>query len=46
MAAYRAALSVIFPGRSIEAALLYTVGPLLIALPAELLDNHLPTPRG
>ena len=46
MAAYRAALSVIFPGRSIEAALLYTVGPLLIALPAELLDNHLPTAGG
>ncbi len=33
MEAYRDALSVIFPGRSIEVALLYTSGPRLIALP-------------
>ncbi|MDQ3074874.1 MAG: double-strand break repair helicase AddA [Pseudomonadota bacterium] len=34
MLAYAAALGVIFPGRRIEAALLYTHGPSLIALPA------------
>ena len=34
MAAYAAALAVIFPGRAIEAALLYTAGPRFIALPA------------
>ena len=32
MAAYRGALAAIFPGRRIEAALLYTAGPRLIAL--------------
>ena len=35
MEAYAAALSVIFPGRRIEAALLYTSGPKLITLPVE-----------
>jgi ATP-dependent helicase/nuclease subunit A len=34
MRAYADALGVIFPGRRIEAALLYTHGPTLIALPA------------
>ena len=34
MRAYADALAVIFPGRRIEAALLYTHGPVLIALPA------------
>jgi len=34
MRAYADALGVIFPGRRIEAALLYTHGPALIALPA------------
>ncbi|MES2905107.1 MAG: double-strand break repair helicase AddA [Pseudomonadota bacterium] len=33
MAAYVEALKVIFPGRSVEAALLYTSGPKMIALP-------------
>jgi ATP-dependent helicase/nuclease subunit A len=42
MAAYRAALRAIFPDRAVEAALLYTAAPLLHALPAELLDAHLP----
>ena len=32
MSAYAAALRVIFPGRAVEAALLYTAGPNLIAL--------------
>ena len=33
MAAYAEALRVIFPGRNVEAALLYTSGPKMIALP-------------
>jgi len=42
MGAYAAALAVIYPGRVIEAAVLYTQAPLLIALPAELLAIHKP----
>ncbi|HEU4958909.1 MAG TPA: double-strand break repair helicase AddA [Sphingomonas sp.] len=42
MAAYAAALGVIFPGRRIEAALLYTATAALFALPADLLDRHKP----
>jgi ATP-dependent helicase/nuclease subunit A len=42
MAAYVAALEVIFPGRSIEAALLYTSGPKLIPLPVLLIEKHKP----
>ena len=42
MAAYAAALRVIFPGRTIEAALLYTAGPVLFDLPEPLLDAHKP----
>ncbi|HEX7781189.1 MAG TPA: double-strand break repair helicase AddA [Sphingobium sp.] len=42
MAAYVAALEVIFPGRTVEAALLYTAGPALIALPGEVLGSHKP----
>ncbi|MEH3120987.1 MAG: double-strand break repair helicase AddA [Sphingomonas phyllosphaerae] len=38
MAAYHAALEVIFPGTRVEVALLYTAGPRLIDLPAALLD--------
>jgi ATP-dependent helicase/nuclease subunit A len=37
MAAYAAALGAIYPGRRIEAALLYTAAPRLIAIPAEAL---------
>ena len=37
MAAYAAALGVIFPGRAVAAALVYTAGPTLIGLPAALL---------
>lgn len=40
MAAYTAALRVIFPGRAVEAALLYTAGPVLHALPQPLLDQY------
>jgi ATP-dependent helicase/nuclease subunit A len=42
MAAYAAALQVIFPGRRIEAGLLYTSAPRLITLPADLLAAHKP----
>ncbi len=40
MAAYAAALEVIWPGRSIEAALLYTAAPRLLEIPAEELLRH------
>jgi ATP-dependent helicase/nuclease subunit A len=42
MAAYAAALAVIFPGRIIEAALLYSAGPKLHILPPALLAEHKP----
>lgn len=42
MAAYAAALGVIFPGRRVEAALLYTATAALFTLPAALLDEHKP----
>jgi len=42
MAAYAAALAAIFPGRRIEAALLYTSGPRLLPLSADLLDRWKP----
>jgi len=42
MAAYAAALAVIFPERTVEAALLYTAGPVLHPLPPELLAEHKP----
>ena len=42
MAAYRAALRVIFPGRPIEAALVYTAAPVLHPLSEALLDAHRP----
>ena len=40
MAAYVAALGVIFPGRVISAALLYTAGPALYELPPALIDRY------
>ncbi|WP_114951318.1 double-strand break repair helicase AddA [Sphingosinicella terrae] len=43
MAAYRAALQVVFPGREVEAALLYTAGPVLHRLPDSLLDAQAAT---
>lgn len=42
MAAYAAALAVIFPGRPVEAALLYTATAALFELPTDLLDAHKP----
>jgi ATP-dependent helicase/nuclease subunit A len=42
MAAYVAALAAIYPGRAVEAVVLYTQTPRLIALPAGLLAAHKP----
>ena len=42
MSAYVEALKVIFPGRPIEAKLLYTAAPILFDLPAGLLDTCRP----
>ncbi|THD36739.1 MAG: double-strand break repair helicase AddA [Sphingomonas sp.] len=42
MAAYAEALAVVFPGRTIEAALLYTAAPRLFDLPFDLLAAHKP----
>lgn len=42
MAAYAAALEAIFPGRRIEAALLYTSGPVLLPLDSAVLAPHKP----
>jgi ATP-dependent helicase/nuclease subunit A len=42
MAAYAEALRVIFPGRRIEAALLYTAAPRLFDLPENVLSPHKP----
>jgi ATP-dependent helicase/nuclease subunit A len=41
MALYRAALARIYPGRRIECALIWTVGPRLMKLPAALLDAEM-----
>ncbi len=40
MAAYAAALERIYPGRAIDAALLYTSAPRLIALPRDVLEQQ------
>jgi ATP-dependent helicase/nuclease subunit A len=42
MAHYVAALEVIFPNRAVQAALLYTAGPVLYPLTRELLAPHQP----
>lgn len=42
MAAYAAALAVIFPDRAVEAALLYTAGPVVFDLPPALLAERKP----
>jgi len=41
MALYRAALGKLFPGKRIDCALVWTEGPTLMSLPAELLDSEL-----
>jgi ATP-dependent helicase/nuclease subunit A len=43
MAAYAAALARVFPGRQVRAALLYTAGPRLIELPADVLGEWQPS---
>lgn len=40
MAAYAAALEAVYPGRAVDAAVLYTSVPRLIAIPAETLAAH------
>ncbi len=42
MAAYAAALAAIFPGRVVEASLLYTAAPVLLTIPPALLARHKP----
>lgn len=42
MAAYAAALAAIFPGRMVEASLLYTAAPVLFAIPPALLARYKP----
>jgi ATP-dependent helicase/nuclease subunit A len=42
MAAYRATLAAIYPGRRVRCALLWTDGPSLLELPEDLLDRHAP----
>jgi ATP-dependent helicase/nuclease subunit A len=42
MAAYRAVLARIYPGRRIECTLLWTEGPRLMTLPDDLLDRYAP----
>lgn len=39
MGAYRAALLLMFPGKTVEAALLWTSGPTLMHLPASLMEQ-------
>jgi ATP-dependent helicase/nuclease subunit A len=41
MALYRALLAEVFPGRSVEAALVWTDGPSLMPVPPELMDEAL-----
>lgn len=45
MAAYRAVLRQVFPGRAVECALVWTVGGTVMALPDSLLDSHAPGVR-
>ena len=42
MGAYAAALEQVWPGRPVEAALLYTHAPTLIAIPPDVLARHKP----
>jgi ATP-dependent helicase/nuclease subunit A len=42
MGAYAAALAVIFPGKRVEAAVLYTQTPHLIAIPGDILAANKP----
>lgn len=44
MAAYRAVLSAVFPGRTVRCALLWTDAPALMEVPAQLMDAALRAP--
>lgn len=46
MAAYVAALEAIYPGREVEAALLYTHTPRLIVIPPDVIMAHKPALQG
>ncbi|MDX2101561.1 MAG: double-strand break repair helicase AddA [Alphaproteobacteria bacterium] len=43
LALYRALLTALYPDRPVEAALLWTDGPHLMPIPADRLDQHVPT---
>ncbi len=40
LAAYRLALREIYPGKTVRAALLWTDGPRLMEVPADVLDDY------
>jgi ATP-dependent helicase/nuclease subunit A len=42
MAAYRAVLREVFPGRSVDCLLVWTTGARVMPLPETLLDRHAP----
>jgi ATP-dependent helicase/nuclease subunit A len=42
LAAYRAALTPLFPGKRIDCAMLWTYAPRLMPIPPALLDAHAP----
>ncbi len=42
LAAYRAAVAAIYPGREVRCALLWTEGPRLMPISAARLDRHAP----
>jgi len=42
MAAYRAVLRLLYPGRDIDCLLIWTEGPNVMKLPTDLLDRHAP----
>ena len=42
MAAYRAVVANIYPGRAVKCALLWTDGPMLMPLPDALLEKYKP----
>jgi ATP-dependent helicase/nuclease subunit A len=45
LAAYRAVLRAVFPGRAVTCALVWTAGPDVMPLPDALLDGHAPGAR-
>ena len=42
LAAYRAVVQAIYPGRAVRCALVWTSGPAVVSLPSALLDAHAP----